>query len=404
MKESSQSQRLVTGIDLGDAKVRVVVGAYTEDGELAIAGYGEEATSGMRKGDISVLEGPAKALRDALVKAEAMSGYKIESASVNVNGRSIASTEVRGRIGLVSSEIDDTAIYRVNENAKLGKIPANMEMLDLIPYDYAINDNWGVRNPRGMQGSSLDVKAHIITALKQNCDNIRKVCAASEIAIEKLVFGSIAASKVILDEKQIEDGVVMLDFGESTTGVTIFEEGILRYASVVPLGSNTITKSLAVGLTTDMEIAEEIKLRYATGAFDASDKDITIKSGREEHIFKRADVDEMTRTALEYIFGEVAKRISKSGYANKLPAGAVLIGGGAQLRDIDVFVRESLGMATKLGKITPMGGMFNSVSRPEWAVALGLMLSSTEAQEIVPIKAHKKGLFGRLKSFFSPAA
>ena len=395
--------RYAVGLDIGTSSVRAVVGSVGKDGKISVIGYGEVPNSGMRKGTVANLSGSAQAIDSVLADAEKMSGHEVNSAVVSVNGSHILSTKTDGMIavGTMEHTIDENNLDRVDDVAVTGKIPANREILDLIPHSYALDGQGGIKNPLGMTGSRLEIKANVVSGLSPYCQNVRKAADMAKVTVDKLVPSVVAAAKSVLYERQLENGVGIMDLGATTTGVAVFEEGDLQYVGVVPMGGNSITNDLAMELKTDPEVAEEIKRRFVSGSFDSSDKDIVIKRGRDELVFARTDVDEIVEARLEEVFEAARRELKRAGYDKRLPEGIILTGGGAKLRDIDVFAKKVLELAVKVGVPRELGGVGGSVSKQEYAVAVGLMLASTEEKVIVKKGSQKKaGLFKRVFSKF----
>ena len=211
----------------------------------------------------------------------------------------------------------------------------------------------------------------------------------------------VASAHAVLNERQKENGVVVIDLGAATTSVAIYEEGDLQYVGVVPAGSNNITNDLAICLEINTEVAEEIKKRHITGSF-SSDKDITLKINREEYTFKRDRVNEVVKARLAEIFDKVKKELRNAGYEKRLPEGAVIVGGGAKMRDLEIFAKESLEMSVRIGSPKNLGGVGTSIEKPEYSAAVGLMLFAVENENRSPSTSSKKakGSGGFLKNLF----
>ena len=377
-----ENLRYVVGIDVGTENVRAVVSSVNREGVLSVVGYNEAKNSGMRKGVPVNLAGPADAIDKMLGEVERMSGYEIHSAFVSVNGAQILTTKTEGMIavGTIEHEISEEDLARVEDVAVTGRIPANREILGVIPINYSIDGQDGVRDPIGMTGARLEMKANVISALSPNCVNLRRALEGAKLNAESLVPSVVAAGKAVLDERQIENGVAIVDMGAATTSVAIYEEGDLQYVGVIPAGSNNVTNDLAIMLEINTEVAEEIKKRYITGNF-AGEKDIVMKIDREEMVFEREKVEEVVKARLEEIFEKVKKELRKAGYEKRLPEGAVLVGGGAKMRDIEVFAKKVLEMSVKIGTPRGLGGVSSAVEKPEYAAAVGLMILAVNGSE-----------------------
>lgn len=388
-------KRFVTGLDVGTENVRAVIASVDKDGKIAVVGYNEGKSAGMRKGVPANLAGPAGSIDKMLGEAERMGGYDVRSAYVSINGSSLLSTKTEGMIavGTVEHEINLNDLSRVEDVAVSGRIPANRDVLDVIPLEYALDGQGGIKDPIGMSGARLEMRANVISALTPNCENLKKATDAADVTAERLVPSVVAAAKAVLSERQKENGVAVIDFGATTTSVAVYEEGDLQYLGVVPAGSNNVTNDLAIVLAIDPELAEEIKQRFVTGNFD-SEKSTIIKIGKEgkERVFERKEVEEVVEARLSEIFGEIRKKLKAAKYDQRLPEGIVLVGGGAKMRDLDLFVKKALEASAKIGAPTGLGGVSDAVEKPEFATAVGLAMLAAEeagASEIAAKKSKK---------------
>ena len=371
--------RFVTGLDIGTENVRAVIASVNKDGQLAVVGYNEGKSAGMRKGVPANLAGPAGAIDKMLGEAERMGGCDVRSAYISINGSQVLSTHTEGMIavGTVEHEITYEDIDRVTDVAVTGRIPANRTVLDVIPLEYALDGQGGIRDPLGMSGARLEMRACVISALTPNYENLKKTAITADVQAKCVIPSVVAAAKAVLTDRQKENGVAVIDMGAATTSVAVYEEGDLQYVGVVPAGSNNVTNDLAIVLAIDPDIAEEIKQRFVTGDF-ASEKPPVIKVGKPEHAFERKEVDEVVKARLEEIFMEVRKKLKAAKYDQRLPEGVVLVGGGAKMRDIDIFAKQVLEASVKIGVPKGLGGVADAVEKPEYAAAVGLAMLAAE--------------------------
>lgn len=375
-------KRFVTGLDVGTENVRAIVATVNKDGAVAVVGYNEGKSAGMRKGVPANLTGPASSIDKMLGEAERMGGVEVRSAYVSINGSQILSTHTEGMIavGTVEHEIDDRDLDRVEDVAVTGRIPANRDVLDVVPLEYALDGQGGIKDPLGMSGARLEIRANVISALTPNCENLKKATLAADVESKRLIPTAVAAARAVLSERQRENGVAVIDIGAATTSVAVYEEGDLQYVGVVPAGANNITNDLAIVLAIDPEMAEEIKTRFVTGNFD-SDKNPIIRIGKEgktERAFERKEVEDVVKARLEEIFSEVRKKLKSAKYDQRLPEGIILTGGGAKMRDIEIFAKQALEASVKIGVPQGLGGVSDAVEKPEYAVATGLALIAAD--------------------------
>lgn len=382
-----EKARFAVGIDVGTDYVRAVMGTIGKDDEVSIVGYGEVASEGMRRGSVCELNSPVKAIDTCLRQVEGMSGVPVNSATVSINGPSILSTKIDGMIavGVADHEINDDDLARIEDAAIAGKVPANRKTLELVPYEYILDGQGGIREPFGMKGARLEIRANVISTLVPDCDNLQKVCEGASVEVHRMIPSVMAAARSVLTNKQRENGVGIVDLGGATTSVAIYEEGELQYVGVTPMGGDDITKDLATVLMTVPEVAEELKLRFVTGKFEDG-KDIVITREHEKHEFSREQVNEVAEARLEEIFDSVRKHLKAAGYDKRLPEGLVLVGGGAKMRDIDTFARKQVELAVRVGKPENITGVADDVKKPEFAAAIGLLFADRDMQDFVPIE------------------
>ncbi len=378
MQESSQ---YAVGLDIGTTKVRAVVAHIdSSTGVPTIVGIGQAANTGMRKGVVVNLQGPGRAIDEALGEAERMSGYQVHAGSISVNGSHILTTHADGMVAVGGSdhEITPEDLDRIKEVATLGKVPANREILDVIPHAYKLDGQDNIKDPIGMTGTRLEIDAHVVSALTPYLVNVEKAAESAQVTPRAIVPTSMAAAKAVLSEQQLENGVAVIDFGGATTSVAVYEEGDLQYVGVVPIGAHNITNDLAIGLKTDPEVAEEVKLKHACALGHSESEAVNVKHGGEVITFRTEDINEIVEARLEEIFEGIQHHLKKAGRAGKLPSGVVLVGGGAKLKHIAEYARETLGLAARLGQPDGFGGVAEDIDKSEFATAIGLMLIDAE--------------------------
>ena len=402
-----EKSRYAVGLDVGTENVRAVVGMVGPE-HISVVGYDEMANAGMSKGVVSNLTAPAEAIDKMLGEVERMSGYEVNSAFVSVNGSHLLSTKVEGMIamGEPDHEIILQDLQRIEDAALTGRIPANRDVLDLVPLEYRLDGQGGIKDPLGMVGSRLELTANVVSGLTPACDNLRRATENAKVRAERLVPTAVAAARAVLTDRQKDNGIALVDLGGATTSLAIFEEGELQYVASVPVGANNITNDLAIMLEIDTALAETLKRKFATGAElteEALRKPVALKSARNELVFDRAKIDEVVKARLADIFSCVLKKIKEAGYDKRLPEGITLTGGGARLKDVDLFAHQALGASVRIGVPKGLSGVADAVEKPEYAVAVGLMLLATEVEESAVASAKKAGAgakFSWLKKLF----
>lgn len=364
------------GIDVGTQYIRAV--ALSEYlGEISVIANAEvKNNGGMSKGVVTKLSGPAPALQMAMVEIDKISGKSLNTAYVSINGSHVGAVKTQGMISITGGEaISNNDLGRIREISLAGVIPNNREALAIIPLNYTVDGQTGIRDPLGMNGIKLEMQASVVSALSPSCVNLRKLTASAGIEADRIVPTAMAAARLVLTEQQRENGVTVVDFGASTTSVAVFMDGFLQHYEVLNAGANNITNDLAIGLAVNPAIAEEIKLRYVSADFPESDRAITTKIADETVTFTKNEVNQIVRERLIDIFERVEKILKQAGYAQKLPEGLVIVGGGAMMRNLDKFVKDLLGMAVRIGTSNvKLSGVFDLVDNPKYATAVGLAL------------------------------
>ncbi|MDO4902061.1 MAG: cell division protein FtsA [bacterium] len=372
----NEHSRYIAGVDIGTTTVRSIVASLDSHNQPTIVGISQYENTGMKKGIISHLEGPAKAVDESLIELENISGYQIGRASFSINGSHLLSNKVEGMIALASSEnrVLESDIERLREVSTIGKIPANRETIDFIPYSYILDGQGGISNPLDMSGSRLEVRANVVSSMIPHQSNIEQIADLADLEVNRIIPSVMAAGRAVLTEKQRESGVAVIDLGATTTGIAIYEDGDLQYLRVIPIGGVNITNDLAICLKITPEIAEEIKLRHAIAGNREQDEDIMVKKGREHYSFNTSEIDEIIQARLEEIFEEVRKEFKRAGFDKQLPSGVVLVGGGANMKNIAEYSKSMLELASQVGEIHLESTVSDEFKKPEYAAAVGLML------------------------------
>ncbi|MGD8374112.1 MAG: cell division protein FtsA [Candidatus Woesebacteria bacterium] len=385
--------RYGVGIDVGTMEIRCVIGHMDGNNSAPnIIGVGSASNTGMRKGMVVNIVNTAQAIDKALEEAERMSGHQVDRATVNINGAHVTAMSSRGvvAVGSQDHEITDIDLERCEEAATVVQLPANREILQVTPRSYQLDGQENIKDPLGMQGVRLEVDAHVITALSPHVKNLLKSVEMTETGVQRFVVSVLAAARAALTSQQMENGVAIVDLGGTTTSVAVFEEGDLQHVAVLPIGSVNISNDLAIGLRTDLDVAEMIKLKHAT-AVPVTGKDkpkeVEVARGQEKLNFKVKDIDMIVEARLDEIFELVDKELKQIDRSGKLPGGVVLVGGGANMRNIDEYAKEKLRLPARVAKMNGFTGVSDKVSGPEFAVSVGLMLMDFEQENAVSVPA-----------------
>ncbi len=366
------------GLDIGTSTVRCVVGIIDQQDntKISVIGHGSSPNLGMRKGVVAHIDDVTEAVIDAINQAEQVSGVQINQATVNINGLHINGINSRGVVAIstANKEITEADRQRVEEAATIIKLPPNREIIQIFAKNYRIDGQDNIKDPVGMQGIRLEVDTHIVTALVSNLKNLDAVLEKAKIRPNRYTISSIAGAEAVLTRQQKESGTLLLDIGASTTNLVIVEDSEIQYVGVIPVGSMYLTNDLAIGLKTDLDIAEAVKVQHAGLGDQAKIGTVSVNVQKKNYSFDASDVAMITEARLEELLELVDKELKKIHKSQKLPGGVVIIGGMAKLPGIADFVKEKLQLAARVGKLQPIGGLVDSVNDPRFATAVGLML------------------------------
>jgi cell division protein FtsA len=378
-----ETMRFAVGLDIGTTSVRCVIGSLDEASSApTIVGVGAAPNHGMRKGVVVNIVNTAQAIDKALEEAERMSGHQVGRASISINGAHIVAMSSKGVVAVNSQdhEITEDDLVRAQEASTVVQLPANREILQVTPRSYRLDDQENIKDPLGMTGVRLEVDAHVITALTPNVRNLLKSLDMTQTGVDAVVVAGLAAAKAVLTPQQMENGVAVVDLGGTTTNVVVFEEGDLQHVAVLPMGSVNVTNDLAIGLRTDLDVAEAVKLQHSSAATTGKDGSKTVEytHGDEKHEFATKDIAMIVGARLDEIFELVDKELASIDRSGKLPGGVVLTGGAANLKGIADYAKHKLRLPVRSAQLHGFQGVSDRVTKPEFATALGLMMADLE--------------------------
>lgn len=378
---------IIFGLDVGTAKVRAIVASVKggkEEAKPRIIGVGESASSGMRKGVVVDIEEMTKTIKRAIDQAERSSGEAFKKAYVSIGGSHIKAKTSKGIVAVsrADEEVSEDDVLRAIGNASAVSLDPNREVIHVIPREFSIDGQEGIQDPRGMTGVRLEVDTLIIEGLSPYIKNLRKCLNNAGVEIEGLVLNVLAASNAVLSRKQKELGVLVLDLGGGTAGMTVYEERKLLHTNVLPVGSSHITNDIAIGLRTSIEVAEKIKLNFGTCLPEEINKKDTIDLSKidekEEGVANRREIAKIVEARMEEIFSLANKELKKIDRERLLPSGAVLIGGGARIPGVIDLAKEKLKLPVQLGYPQGIEGLVDKVDDPTFATAVGLIFWGLE--------------------------
>jgi len=403
-------EKVSVGIDVGDSKIVTIIG-HRAEGEIhpTVVGVGVRDAAGVRRGVVTDVDEAVAAITASVEDAERMAGLPVEVAYVSISGEHINASNNKGLIAIQRGhdEITQEDVIRVIETAQTVTVPANREILHVIPRSFTVDGQAGISDPVGMSGARLEVDAHVITGSTPFIKNLRRTVEQSRVPAINFVVSPLAAAKAVLSKRQKELGVVLVDIGSGTTGVVVFEEADIYHSVVLPIGSDHITSDIAIGLRTSLDVAEKIKIDHGVASpsliLDTDVIDLSKYDADEEQVVSRRYLAEIIEARLSEIFSMVRGELKKVGRDSLLPAGAVLVGGGAKLAGIVESAKDHLGLPAMLGFPVELKGMIDQLDDPRYATSVGLMLWGIDEEDtrLTMPALDLQGIFSKVKGFFA---
>jgi len=383
---SGRRDNLIVGLDIGTTKICAIVGALTEDG-IDIVGIGSSPSRGLRKGVVINIDSTVLSIRKAIEEAELMAGCEIKSVFAGIAGGHIKGINSNGVIAIKNREVSPEDVKRVIEAAKAVSIPMDREVIHILPQEFIIDDQDGIREPLGMSGVRLEAKVHIVTGAAASAQNIVKSCNRGGLDVADIVLEQLASSEAVLSADEKELGVALVDIGGGTTDIAIFVDGAIKHTSVLSLGGNHLTNDIAVGLRTPMAEAEKIKQKYGCCLASIVGKDETIEvpsvGGRKPRILSRQLLAEILEPRVEEIFTLVNREIVKSGFEDVIASGVVITGGSTILEGMPELAEQVFNLPVRRGSPQNIGGLVDVVNSPVYATGVGLVIYGSRHMENV---------------------
>src|SRR3989440_6652562 len=373
---SQKKGNIIVGLDIGTTKICCIVGEVTPDG-IDVIGVGTHPSRGLRKGVVINIEGTVSSIRRAVEEAELMAGCEIASVYAGIAGGHIRGFNSQGVVAVKDKEVKQGDIARVLDAARAINIPQDREIIHVLPQEFIIDEQDGIKEPLGMSGVRLEAKVHIVTAAVSSAQNIIKCCARTGLTVADIVLEPLASAEAVLAEEEKELGVALVDVGGGTTDLAIFVSGAIQHTSVIPLGGDHLTNDIAVGLRTPLQEAERIKIQYGSAQVQMLERDETIEvpsvGGRAPRVLSRRILCEIIEPRVEELFQLVHREVQKAGQEDLLASGVVLTGGSTLLHGMPELAEEVLGLPARRGLPRNIGGLTDVVKSPQHATAVGLL-------------------------------
>ncbi|MCB0325243.1 MAG: cell division protein FtsA [Bdellovibrionales bacterium] len=369
---------VIVGLDIGTTKIAVIVAQRGSGGSIDIVGIGSHPSQGLRKGVVINIEATVNSIQRAVEEAELMAGTEISTVYAGIAGAHISGFNSHGIVAVKNKEVTPKDVERVIDAARAVAIPMDREILHILPQEYIVDEQDGIREPLGMSGVRLEAKVHIVTGSVSSAQNIVKSANRVGLNVADIVLEPIASAEAVLSPEEKELGVAMVDIGGGTTDITVFHAGAIKHTAVLPLGGNHITNDIAAGLRTPSSSAEQIKRRYGCSTTRAVANTETIEvpstGGREPRVLSRHVLTEIIEPRMEEILTLVHRELIRSGFDEFLTAGVVLTGGTVLLENTVDLAEEIFGMPVRIGYPTNVGGLVDVVNSPVYATGVGLVL------------------------------
>lgn len=392
---------IVVGLDIGTSKVCAVVGEMTEKG-VEIIGMGSHASQGLRKGVVINIESTIHSIKKAVEEAELMAGCEINSVFTGIAGGHIKGFNSHGIVAVKNKEVTTRDLDRVIDAAKAVAIPMDREVLHVLPQEYVIDDQDGIKEPLGMSGVRLEAKVHIVTGAVTSAQNIIKCCNRTGLNVADIALEPLASGEAVLSAEERELGVALIDMGGGTTDIAVFYDGAVKHTAVLAIGGNHLTSDIAAGLRTPFAEAERIKQRYgcAKTSMVTRDERVEVPSvgGRNPRTVSRQILCEIIEPRLEEIFQLVRREITKSGYEGSLASGIVMTGGSTLLPGMVEMAEQVFGIPVRLGVPMHVTGLVDVISSPIYATGVGLVLYGMRREEKNYFRIRDDNIFNKVRT------
>jgi cell division protein FtsA len=396
---AKKPENILVGLDLGTTKVCAIVGEVKDGGQVDIIGIGISPSHGLKKGVVVNIDSTVESVKKAVQEAELMAGVEINSVFVGISGGHIKGINSRGVAAIKNREVGAADVARAIDGARAVNIPMDQQILHVLPQEFIIDDQDGIKEPLGMSGTRLDVKVHIITGAVTAIQNIVKSCSRAGLSVNDLVLQPLASSRAVLTTEEQELGVVVADVGGGTTDLAFFLEGSLWHTEVLPIGGNHLTNDIAIGLRTPASEAEKIKIKYgcALSSLVKHEETLDVPSvgGRPPRLLSRQILCEIIEPRVEELFGMIQQRLKKTGFEDMFASGVVLTGGTALMEGVQDAAERYLGLPIRRGTPRNIGGLMDVVNSPIYATGVGLVIYGAENQQESPRKFRSGGTVNR---------
>ncbi len=397
---AKKNGELIVGLDIGTTKICAIVGEVTETG-IDIIGIGSHPSKGLRKGVVINIETTVASIKRAIEEAELMAGCEISTVYTGIAGGHIKGFNSHGVVAVKDKEIRQPDVERVIDAAKAIAIPLDREVIHILPQEFIVDEQDGIREPIGMSGVRLEAQVHIVTGAVSSAQNIVKCANRTGLNVADIVLEQLASSEAVLTEDEKELGVALIDIGGGTTDIALFSEGAIVHTSVLAVGGNHLTNDIAVGLRTPTHEAEKIKQKYGCAMASMVDREETIEvpsvGGRAPRVLSRQILCEIIEPRVEEIFMLVHREIQKSGYEELLASGLVITGGSTLLDGMAELAEDVTSLPVRRGNPQGISGLVDVVRSPMYATGVGLVIYGAQHQDARHFRVRDDNVYGKVR-------
>ena len=400
---------MIVGLDIGTSKVVAIVGEVDPSGQIEIVGIGSHPSKGMKKGVVVNIESTVQSIQRAVEEAELMAGCQIHSVYVGIAGSHVRSLNSHGIVAIRDQEVAPADVEQVLDAAKAVAIPADQKVLHILPQEYVIDNQEGIREPLGMSGVRLEAKVHLVTCAVNAAQNIEKCIRRCGLEVEEVILEQLASSHAVLTDDERELGVCIVDIGGGTSDIAVFTEGAIRHTGVIPIAGDQVTNDIAMALRTPSQYAEEIKIKYACALTQLAGAEETIKvpsvGDRAPRDLSRQALAEVVEPRYEELFTLVQSELRRSGFEDLIPAGIVITGGSSTMEGVVELAEEIFHMPVRLACPQAVSGMTEVVNNPIYATGVGLLIHGFRQMDLgrAPVLKGEEApsLVERMKAWFT---
>ncbi|MFT4561582.1 MAG: cell division protein FtsA [Gammaproteobacteria bacterium] len=400
-------KNLIVGLDIGTSKVVAIVGEISLSGEIEVVGIGSHASRGLKKGVVVNIESTVQSIQRAVEEAELMAGCEIHSVYAGIAGSHIRSLNSHGIVAIRDGEVNATDVDRVIDAARAVAIPADQRILHILPQEFIIDGQEGIREPIGMSGVRLESRVHMVTGAVSAAQNIVKCVRRCGLEVDDVILQQLASSYSVLTDDEKDLGVCLCDIGGGTTDIAIFVNGAIHHSAVIPIAGDQVTNDIAIALRTPTHHAEDIKIKYACALTQLANAQETIEvpsvGDRAPRRLERQTLAEVVEPRYEELFGLVQNELKRSGFEEMVVAGVVLTGGGSKMEGAIDLAEEVFHMPVRLGSPQYISGLVDVVRNPIYSTGVGLLLFGNQAVDSAAQNARfesQGSLLERMKNWF----